>query len=278
MSIFSLLSFLTIKHPVLAFLVSASDWTKFWYVMHLSIAFTMIIPLVVGYYVRKKLDRGLRLLMLNLLIAFIVELLAFGLPELAEYVRFIPEENFFIYSLFTPVEFVLFVLMFRFWNSGKAFDRVLTFSIPVFVVIWLVGMFSVISDAMSAELISNMATLEAVKRNVWQFENYLLSAESVFFIICALVTLLTGLKDLEHSILMSGMFWVSAAILVYYSGSLFVFTLMDLILESEKSFWYIHSAVNLLKNILYAIGLYYSGKYALKSSASQGEDAGVEGT
>ena len=169
-------------------------------------------------------------------------------------------ENYYIYTLFTPVEFILFAMMFRIWNTGRRLERFFAASIPVFLVVWLGGMIwaSVTSATADATYV------QMVKSNIWNFENILLSAESVYFIIAAIGTLFVWLRDEDHALLGNGKFWVTAAVLIYYSGNLFVFTFMTLILEIEvfKDAWYIHTVLNILKNLLYALGLVYAGKVA----------------
>jgi hypothetical protein len=265
----SLLSFSSLKHSVLALFLSTADKKEGLdpvaiakWLIHLFSAFSLIIPLWFGYQRRSHLEKGMRLLLLNLFIALMVELTALVL-------LFAAGENFYIYSLFTPVEFIIFVLMFRFWNRGRALEKFLTASIPVFLVVWLGGMIWAFSGA--GEMDASFLT--SLKHAVWGFENYLLSAISVFFIICAITTLFAWLHEEDRPLFTNGMFWVTAAVLIYYSGNLFVFTLMELILETENDFWYIHSAVNLLKNLLYALGFYQAGKGVLSAA---GDATGAE--
>ncbi len=267
MPLLSLLSFFHFKHFLLGLLMQANVDTEYssdpltiaiWVIHSLSV-FSVLIPLIVGYRRRDVLEKGLRLLLILLFISLCVELLALGvtfLQRLFEYQR----ENFFLYTLFTPVEFILFVKMFQFWNRGHRREKIFSYSIPVFLLVWAGGMIWAYVTAGA----SDSSLLFGLKKNIWHFENFLLSALSIFFIISAIMTLFTGLKDHEQSILSKGMFWFSAAILIYYAGNIFVFTLMDLILGSKQSFWYINTVVNFLKNILFAFAFYYSGKAALK--------------
>lgn len=225
--------------------------------IHMISAFSCLIPLIIGYRKYKQLNRGLQLLVINLFIALIVEIVALFL--LFQY-----DANFIIYSLYTPVEFVLFVLMFKHWSPGQRFRRFLTYSIPAFLLLWIGGTIWSFVTPGSAEL----SYWNVIKSNIWTFENYLLSAVSIFFIICAITMLFVWLRDESSPLMTNGMFWVTAAVLVYFAGNLFVFTFFHLILEKMSEAWYIHTALNLLKNLLFAFGLTLAGKSVVSAPAN----------
>jgi hypothetical protein len=242
-------------------------WEKYipWVIHELS-AISCIIPLRIGYRKYRQLNRGLQLLVINLFIALIVEILAFSLS--VEHVVLLlgltAKENFFVLSLYAPIEFVLYVLMFKHWSRSQSFRKFLTASIPVFLLIWISG---VVWSLITSEM-AGMEYMDVVKTNMWTFENYLLSAVSVFFIICAITMLFVWLRDESSPLMMNGMFWVTAAVLVYFSGNLFVFTFFHLILEKMSEAWYIHTALNLLKNLLFAYGLTLAGKSVVRVPAT----------
>lgn len=55
------------------------------------------------------------------------------------------------------------------------------------------------------------------------------------------------------------LFWVSAGVLVYFSGNLFLFMLQEWLSRNPEAqpvnYWAIHSVANILANLLYAAGL-----------------------
>ena len=59
-------------------------------------------------------------------------------------------------------------------------------------------------------------------------------------------------------------FWVNVAVLVYFSGNLFVFMLSDYLVTVLKDnlivYWSFHNFLSIVKNILLAIGFYGSIK------------------
>lgn len=61
-----------------------------------------------------------------------------------------------------------------------------------------------------------------------------------------------------------GLFWISTGTLYYYSFNLFssIPTMYFTNLSSEDAmvFWSFHDANNIVKNILFCVGIYYAGK------------------
>jgi len=62
-------------------------------------------------------------------------------------------------------------------------------------------------------------------------------------------------RRLEHL----PMFWISVAVLLYFSGNFLVFLISEYALVSERmsfTIWGIHALINIIKNILFAIALW----------------------
>jgi hypothetical protein len=83
-------------------------------------------------------------------------------------------------------------------------------------------------------------------------------------IVCLLFTFLGVLdfikafNDSEHEILDKvPEFWFTSGILFYFSGSLFSWVMFNYLqVEASSEFWTFHNIANILKNILFAIGLW----------------------
>lgn len=209
-------------------------------------AFTCIIPLVVGARRYKKLDPGAKLLTINLLIVLCAEILS--------YILLLGYETFeistqIVYSIYTPVEFILFILMFRYWHDGKTVRNLLTASIPVFLLLWVVGQIWLAYEGKSME---GQVALADV----------LLPVESLILIIVAIGTLVKIIRDETTPVVSSAVFWITAAILFYFTGNLFVFTFQSIILKDSfwKQAWYLHSTMNFVKYGMFAVGLYIAGR------------------
>ena len=214
-------------------------------------AVSNLIPLIIGLRKYSRLDPGLRLLTINLLIAVIVDIIGYTLMALFEY-------NQVIYSLYTPAEFIIFVLVFRHWLSHERLKKILTWSIPVYLVLWLGGH--------SWLLIQG---LEEWKNQQLLINDVFLSVESVFFIIFSIATLLNIINDETVPVVRNPVFWVTTAILFYFTGNLFIFAFQRILLVEGSGLlmvWYLHSALNFLKNILFAIGLTIAGKNAVAAT------------
>ncbi|MBN1446978.1 MAG: hypothetical protein JXA28_03525 [Bacteroidetes bacterium] len=214
--------------------------------------FTCIIPLIIGYRKRRSLDPGLRLLLINLQVVFLVEVISLALGLLYKHhIITIPPQ--YIYTLYTPVEFILFMLMFRHWHAGTRIRAALTGTVWLYLCAWLIGNGILLSQGF----------------NAWQedqldMNDIYLSVQSVLFIIISIVTLLKMINDETTPVVSNPVFWVTAAILFYFTGSLFIFTFQSLILSDLTSniilAWYLHSALNIVKYALFAVAFSTVGK------------------
>ena len=209
-------------------------------------AFTCIIPLIVGVRKYRELDHGAKLLTINLLIVLCAEIVSYIL--LVGYKTFAISTQI-VYSIYTPVEFALFILMFRHWHDDTSVRKLLVVSIPVFLLLWIGGQLLLAYQG------------ESMKGQVG-LADYLLPVESLILIIVAIGTLVKLIRDETTPVINSPAFWITAAVLFYFTGNLFVFTFQSIILEDTlmKQFWYLHSTMNFVKYGLFAVGLYFAGK------------------
>ncbi len=203
-------------------------------------AFSVILPFVLGALSDKKLTPALRYFFY--LVAFTLFTESTGLI-----LGWVDSENLWLYNTYTAVEYSLLILMFTQLHEGKRFRRLLLGSIPVFIVIWIIATFF----------------LEATD----DFHGVFLSVESVVFVIIAVITLVKEMSDSTVLLVDNPIFWVSAGVLVYFAGNLLVFAFIDQLLKETLensqvgmySGWLIHTAMNVTKNILYAIAFLSTG-------------------
>lgn len=70
----------------------------------------------------------------------------------------------------------------------------------------------------------------------------------------------------------SPMFWICFAILAYYSGNFFLFITNNYFTEQDASFhrliWILHNLLNIIKHILFSIGLWQSFRKVRSSTLS----------
>lgn len=95
---------------------------------------------------------------------------------------------------------------------------------------------------------------------IWQFPSRALTAQSILFIGLALLYFYQLLHQQPVLALeKQPLFWINAAVLLYFSGNVFLFLLQDLLTQlpaaDSLAGWSIHSVVNILANSFYALGL-----------------------
>jgi len=101
--------------------------------------------------------------------------------------------------------------------------------------------------------ISNVIFLQQEKINSY---TYIFS--SLIFIVLAVGFFYKLLKDLPTlQVYRLPMFWINVAVLVYFAGNLFVFTLSHYLVTVLNAnlmvYWGFHNILNILKNILFAV-------------------------
>lgn len=97
--------------------------------------------------------------------------------------------------------------------------------------------------------------------SIWRFPSRPFTVQSALFIGLALLYFYQLLRQPAATALAAQpLFWINAGVLLYFSGNLFVFMLRNWLLlatpsSAHGSYWLIHSAMNILANLLYAVGL-----------------------
>lgn len=200
-------------------------------------SYTVIIPLILGALGIKKLDQGLRYFLSLLFLVLVTETSAFALGAYNI-------NNLIVYNVFTGVEYAFLVLMFTHWWESVTLRRVLMGSIPVFIVTWIAANY-------------------AFEVTPQEFNTVFLSIESVLFVILAVSTLVKEMQNGTVLLVDNPVFWVTSGVLIYFAGNLFVFTLMDLLIQKTDipphSVYLIHTVLNIVKNILFSIGFLATG-------------------
>jgi hypothetical protein len=95
---------------------------------------------------------------------------------------------------------------------------------------------------------------------IWQFPSLPITGQSILFIFLALLYFYQLLhQPAVFAIEKQPLFWINAAVLIYFSGNLFLFMLQNWLNRMQQpdytSYWAIHSVVNIFANLLYAVGL-----------------------
>lgn len=146
--------------------------------------------------------------------------------------------NLWIYQFFCPVQFVLLAFVFFRWNENSFVGIFIRYSVPTFVLAWCVSAFLVANPA---------ATL-----------TYADPISAVVLILVSSYTLVR-LDRLEgSSVLDVPAFWISAATIAYFGGTL-VFSALSISLlrasiQTMQIAWSTQSVVSILANLVYAGG------------------------
>jgi len=203
-----------------------------------------LLPPLAGLKNYRYLRRDLRLLLLLLSMAFLVDFtgLTFGLFGWNVYWAF---------HLYAPIEFSILVYIFYLWLKDLTWSRFILFLIPAYVV------FSILNTLFLTEI---------------DKINYMPISLSYFIYTAASSLLLyryrTSNKDLRH-MLRDSYFWIYSAILVFSSGSLCYFAFYELVSKHILYLvWYFHIIMNISGNVLFTIGFLCQGRQLESSGDS----------
>lgn len=201
------------------------DMTRF----ILVILFVSIILLVRNW---KQMPQGFKVLSVYLFWNLLIEMVVLSLPK--------GTNNLPLLHLHTVVEFVLFSFLYR---EIGLFDR-----------LGRQGFF-LFSGGVILLLILNSVFLQ----DIYSYNSYAKTLVQVCLIIFALAYLF---EFREKSKEVPGFSYVNSAILIYYSGSLFVFMFGNALLGNKynDTFWFINSLLNLAFQILILIGIWTASR------------------
>lgn len=198
-------------------------------------SYSTLIPLIVAIYNRNKLDYPLKYLSYLIYFSACIEIISAIL-------WWQEENNLPLLHIFVVVEFILIGWMYQL-HLYKLYNRYL---IPVLIVAF--SIFSIINSLFI--------------QSIYTFNTYARPIGNLLFIIFAISYYYKLLKELKIRYLeRNPMFWINTGILIYFSGSLFLFIFSNYLLKQTQLnnlFWSIHAGLNVFINVLYAIGLWLS--------------------
>ncbi len=180
------------------------------------------LPLATGIYGFRRFNSELKILVAYFALVVLVE--AYCL-----YQAYNSGNTMWIFRFYTPIEYSFLVLVFSFWQKRAFLRRMLLYSIPLFVLIYL----------------GSESFLETSNN----FDNFTASLESVLLVGISAFTLLGINQEDKGNILRDPRFWVGTAVLIYFSGNVMIFAL-----SKEITFWWAHNSLNISANLLYSGG------------------------
>jgi hypothetical protein len=191
-----------------------------------------VLPLVVGVAKRRELSQPFVILITLVAIAFAAELIMVLLAVGGQ-------NNLVVSHVFGLVEGALLISFFH--EVLRMPKRRYRYLLTAFILLYI--SISILFD------------------NILEFNTYSRSFEALLMVVFAILSLhLFYVKEEDIFIEKSPEFWIVIAVLIYFSGGLFSFLLSsDMLSQSPDHFygsWIIHNFSNLVRNILFTIGLW----------------------
>ena len=172
--------------------------------------------------------------------------------------------NSIVGNIYTVLEFLLISWMY--WEflkkENKAFIKI---SVIVFLFVFIVDTLFI--------------------RGLFEAQNITLSASSVILIFFAyrffrflrtLPTIITKRITAGRDVHFKTLFFINIAVFFYFVLNLWLFTLSPVVLEifneeAPVNVWVFHNVMNIIKNVFFAVGLYWAGKKELVWGISNDE-------
>ena len=216
---------------------------------------TVFVPFTLALLGLNKLDQGMKYFAALLCLVLVSETTAFLVGA------YFKVNNLLIYDIFTALEYVFLIAVFSCWFERGWFRTAMFASVPVFLSVWI-----------SAKLFVEVSG---------EFDSIFLSIESVVFVMISVVTLTKEMRDSTVLLADNPHFWIASGTLVYFAGNLFVFALIEQLLQPSvtryHSAWLIHSGLNVTKNILFSLGFLSTGAPAERLRQWRSRNAAQEG-
>ena len=203
-------------------------------VIYYASTLTVLFPVCAGFVKNKTLSKEQRVLFLFVVTAALFELLLFILGQ-------IKINNFFIFHIFTPLEFILLSGVYYYGTVLRPVKIVLVVIVSFFLAL-------VLTDSFFSDKLKSVDSIAS-------------ASESLLLIVYSLLFFFYLLKKLEYKNLFNNpMFWFNSGVLIYFSGNFFLFIFSNYMLHVSYSYfssmWGIHDFLNLLINILFSIALW----------------------
>ncbi len=164
--------------------------------------------------------------------------LAFVTDLLCLYLAFQNMNNLLVFHIFTLLSYVVLMTAFSIWAGRRRSRRIMQLSIPLFTVWWLVA----------------KLTIEKLSR----FDTLTLPLAAMLLVAASVYTLYHLSKSDVLLVHRDPRFWVSAAVMIYYSTGLATYAVANAILSDESimvSAWHIRWVLSIVSNLCFGGGL-----------------------
>jgi hypothetical protein len=190
-----------------------------------------LLPIVGALLGSRPFHRDLTIFFYYLIITFII-------TGWMTYLASHGTNNLWLIHLQTPMEFTFFMWLFARWQEDAFLKRFFQITIPVFVCVWAALVFFV--------------------EKIDQFSTYSKPTETILLIIASGYCLFQVNKEKVESLFRQPSFWISSGALIYFTGTVILFTVSNLLLrESEaelRTAWWVVIILNIIANLFYLAG------------------------
>lgn len=197
-------------------------------------SFVSLLPLGMAIIRRRYLMQEQNILFALVVSAFVIEALSFFIG------RILHQHNLFLLHIYTVIEFVALSTIYRFQLKSLYGARLFNVLLGVFIPVAILNAWVVDSSSM--------------------FNDYARALEAFILIMLVLSYFYKTLVDLKiQSLEREPMFWINAGVLIYFSGSLFIFIFGNFFSSSKEAMfvsWGIHAVFSIILNISYTIALW----------------------
>ncbi|MBI4429905.1 MAG: hypothetical protein HY562_12400 [Ignavibacteriales bacterium] len=146
--------------------------------------------------------------------------------------------NLWLVHIQTPIEFGFFMFVFSSWQDDTFVRRYFRLTIPVFLILWVVLAFFV--------------------EKIDEFNTFSKPTEAIVLIIASGYCLYKVNKEKVESLFSQPSFWISSGALIYFTGTVIIFTVTNLLLhesiEELRAVWNVVFIMETLANLFYAGG------------------------
>lgn len=203
--------------------------------------FTIFLPLLVYFILFKRIrDKSVRVILFYIIYSILNELLLKYL-RVFDIIEHYPKLEIIILSVFTLFEFLFFSLYFYLSFKSNKKKSIIKLSTIVFTIIVITNLYLNIRD-------SNKETFDSIP----------ISISAITLIIYSIFYLFDKMQNPEIGFIYStSNFWIVVGIMIYFSGTFFLFLQYSTLSNQEQeSFWIINLICIILKNIFFAIAFY----------------------
>ena len=194
------------------------------FLYYLALA-SALIPFIAGLILYKNLSTVMKFVLLLFGVGLLIDTLGYYLYFFTQ-----SRSNIWLYHFYTLIECSLLIYVFSHWQKNIKLERIFHLSIPGFAVLWIGAKFFF--------------------EDFSQPDNYTASLECLLLVGVSFRTLYVVNKEQVKTIFQEPRLWISAAVLVYFSGNLLTFALSNII--GNWSFH--HQLMNITANLLYTGG------------------------